>query len=201
MDTLIKLFRARGHEFNIGQDESHVVVFGESFVFRLQEKLRYEYVIEGRYNWKTRHEYPTGIFMFRCWKTFYWHQKVWSDSKVLIENQLAKIVAEIELLALKEKAERIKMEEQWKIERERQLIEIERQRIEKERHDREELDGANFQKLLEQSKKWKQAQILYEYIKAIEDNAILSGGISDELKDWLIWAKEKAEKFNPINNH
>jgi len=53
---------------------------------------------------------------------------------------------------------------------------------------------------LAQSKQWKQTQILNEYIAEIETKANLSGELTDELKQWLNWAKNKAEKFNPLNN-
>lgn len=193
MDALIKLLKARGHDVNVGHAESRVVVFDEELVIHLQEKLKYEYVIEGKYNWKTRHEHPTGIFMLRTWKTFHWHQKVWSDGKVLIENQLEKIVVGIELLAQKEKAKQIELEEFW-------AQQDEEQRIKKERHDREELDSANFQKLLAQSQIWKQSQVLCEFISAIESKLIASEELTNESREWLGWAKEKAEKFNPLND-
>ena len=169
-------------------------------MIRLQEKFRIEDVKEGTYHWNTRHYYPTGILMLRCWKDFHWHQKVWMDSKVPIENQLAKIIAGIELMAEKAIEERLKREEYNRIQEEKIRQQKELQRLEQERFDREELDGANFKKLLKESKKWKKAQILNEYIYAIETNANLSDGLSDELQEWLKWAKEKADRFNPILN-
>jgi hypothetical protein len=193
IDTLIKLLKARGYEVNADRDSSHLVIFGEPLVIRLQEKLRFEDNIEGKYNWKTRHYYPTGIFMLKCWRESWSHQRIWIDGKELIESQLAKIVAGIELLAMKERTERLEREERWRKDKEKQ-------RIEKERHDREALDGANFQKLLAQSKIWKQSQILYEFISEVESNAIASGELTDECKGWIMWAKEKAEKLNPLNN-
>ena len=43
--------------------------------------------------------------------------------------------------------------------------------------------------------------ILKDYIDAIESNALKNDELTDELQQWLRWAKEKAEMFNPINNH
>ena len=144
--------------------------------------------------WNNCKYFPTGVMTFRMWKTSYWQQKVWIDGKVPIEKQLAKIVAGIEIYAQKEKDKRLEREERWR-------IEAEKQRLEQERFDREELDGANFKKLLAQSHVWKQAMILTEYIDDIENKANLSGCITDELQDWLKWAREKAASFNPINDH
>ena len=53
-------------------------------------------------------------------------------------------------------------------------------------------DGANFLMLLEQSMKWKQAQILNGYTADIEKTANLSGKFTDELKDKQSWARDKA---------
>jgi len=193
MDALLKLLKARGYDVNPDRDSSHLVIFGEPLVIRLQEKLRFEDIIEGRYNLKNRHYYPTGIFMLKCWRESWSHQRVWIDGTDLIEFQLAKIVAGIELLAMKERTERLEREERWR-------IEAEKKRIAKERYDREALDGANFQKLLAQSKIWKQSQILNEFIFEVESNAITSGELTEECKNWIMWAKEKAEKLNPLNN-
>lgn len=193
MDTLLKLLKVRGYDVNPDRDSSHLMIFGEPLVIRLQEKLRFEDIIEGRYNLKNRHYYPTGIFMLKCWRESWSHQRVWIDGTDLIEFQLAKIVAGIELLAMKERTERLEREERWR-------IEAERKRIAKERYDREALDGANFQKLLAQSKIWKQSQILNEFIFEVESKAISSGELTEECKNWLMWAKEKADKLNPLNN-
>lgn len=192
MDSLIKLLKARGYEIIMDHDESRVEVLGEQLVIRLQEKLRFETIKEGLYDRETRNYYPTGIFMLRTWKTFHWHQRVWTDGKVLIEDQLAKILVGIELLAEKERKERLEIEEFWRVQKEKE-------RIERERHDREELDGANFKKLLAQSKLWKQSQVLNEFISAIESKLIADCELTDKSREWLGWAKEKAEKFNPLN--
>ena len=191
MDAIIKLLKARGHEIKIDQRETLALVFGVDLKCCLQEKFRFEDLNDGKYHWNNRKYFTTGVLTFRMWKSFRWEQKVWSDGKILMEFQLAKIIAGIELFAQHEKEKRLKLEEGWRLQREKQ-------RIEKERYDREELDGANFKKLLAQSQLWKQAMILKDYIDAIESNALKNGGLTDELQEWLRWAKEKAERFNPI---
>jgi hypothetical protein len=32
----------------------------------------------------------------------------------------------------------------------------------------------------------------------VEEKAVASGNLSDELKSWLIWAKQKADEFDPL---
>ena len=193
MDTLIKLLKARGHDLKIGQNGSYVTILEQQLVIRLQEKLRFEGVNDNQSSWIRRKYYPSGILTLRIWKDYVWEQKMWTDGKIPIEDQLSKIIAGIELFAIKEKEYQLQLEEGWRLQEEKQ-------RIEKERFDREELDGANFLKLLADSKKWKQAMILNDYINAVENKAILSGELTKELQERLFWAKEKAERFNPINN-
>ncbi len=96
MDALIKLLRARGHDLILNQGTTYAVVFGEEIVICLQEKLRIEYTVN-KYNWRNREYHPSGILMFRMWKHFWWHQKVCMDGKQLIEFQLPKILANLEL--------------------------------------------------------------------------------------------------------
>lgn len=193
MDSLIKLLKARGFEIKVDYDGSYVVIFEQRLIICLQEKLGFDVIKNDKFGMNTRNYHPSGILTLRIWKKYIWEQKMWSDGKMLLEHQLAKIAAGIELYAWKEKEERLKLEERWRKQEEEQ-------RIAKERHDREALDGANFLKLLAQSNQWKQTQILNEYIAEIENRANLSGGPTDEKKEWLRWAKEKSERYNPLNN-
>ena len=199
MDALIKLLRARGHELIINQGTTYAVVFGEEIVICLQEKLRIEYTVN-RYGWRNREYHPSGILMFRMWKHFWWHQKVCMDGKQLIEFQLPKILANLELYAKKEIEEkrkseiaRIKREEELKILQERQLIENEiKKRIENE--------ASAFKELFVQASRLHQANILRDYIQTVEANAIRSGNISEELNNWILWAKQKVEWYDPLIN-
>ncbi len=192
MDTLIKLLRARGHEVIVNSDKTYAVIFGEKIVIRLQEKLRFEEK-DNNYGWKSREYFPTGILTFRIWKHFIFHQKTWSDGKITIENQLPKILAGLEMMALTEREQRIEREKQWAIEREEQ-------RILDEIKMNEEQDIANFKKVLKKSKKWHKSEILRAYITEVEVRAIQKGELTEDLKNWLIWAREKIDYYDPLVN-
>jgi hypothetical protein len=194
MDTVLKLLKARGHELVLIQGEIYAVVFGEKIVIYLQEKLRYEFVLEDKDYWKSRSRicYPTGILTFRIWKSSPWYQKMWIDGSSLIESQIADITAGIELYA------KMKIQEDLEIEENsRRRAEI--TRIENEPKERAKQDNAEYKKLLKDSKKWQQYQNLLVYIAEVENKTNLSGGSKDEFKEWLRWAREKAEKLNPLN--
>lgn len=191
MDALIKLLRARGHQTN--SSGTHIVVFGQELIIYLQEKHRTEDVIEGPYNWKTRKYYASGILTFRIWKDWVWKQKMWVDGKTLIEDQLAKIMAGIELYAKKKIQEQIELEAGW-------ARQAEQRRIEEERKAKIEQEKANIQRLFDGSKKWRHYRDILDYIDEVEKRACQNAQLTAEIKDWLIWAREKAEMRNPFND-
>jgi hypothetical protein len=190
LDALIKLLHTRGHEFIVKSDCTCAVVFGEEIKIRFQEKLRFEEK-DNNYGWKSREYFPTGILTFRIWIHFIFHQKIWSDGKERIENQLSKILATMEFMALKEKEERVENEKIWAIEREKQLIF-------NATREQEEQDEANFKKLLKQSKKWNKVKILRAYITEVETSAIQKGKLTDDMKNWLKWAQDKVDLYDPL---
>jgi len=199
MDAFIKLLRARGHDLIINQGTTYAVVFGEEIVICLQEKLRIEYTIN-KYNWRNREYHPSGILMFRMWKHFWWHQKVCMDGKQLIEFQLPKILANLELYAKKEIEEQRKSELARIKREEEQKILLEEQRIKKEIRKQKKKEYHAFRELFVQASRLHQANILRDYIQTVETNAIKSGNISDDMQSWILWAKQKVEWYDPLIN-
>ena len=76
------------------------------------------------------------------------------------------------------------LEKIWAEQRERKRIEGEK----KERRDKEEAD---FKQLLQNSKQWKEAETMRNYINDVEAKA--GNKITKELKSWLTWARKKAD--------
>lgn len=189
---LIKLLKARGHSIAVDHFSTYIFIHGEKFEITLQEKLRIEETID-KYNWRSRKYYPTGILTFRMWKTFRFQQKIWSDGKQLIETQLSKIIAGIELEALKEKEKRKELEKSWR-------EQAERRRIEKEMQERREKEIHNFKDLFNQATRLHQANIMRNYVKTVEEYSIQDNGASDVLKVWIKWANKKIDWFDPLIN-
>jgi hypothetical protein len=42
--------------------------------------------------------------------------------------------------------------------------------------------------------------MMREYINVVEVNGKNSGGISDDLKEWIQWAKKKVDWYDPLIN-
>ncbi len=73
-----------------------------------------------------------------------------------------------------------------------------RREIEKKLQQKRANELINFKQLIIESKRWKKARNLRNYIKQIEMNAVEQNSLSSELKDWLIWANQKADWCDPL---
>lgn len=72
----------------------------------------------------------------------------------------------------------------------------------KDKHDRQvELRKQELQqieKLKANAAQWREAEQLRTYIEAVEMSAIKNGELSEELKDWISWARIKADCIDPL---
>lgn len=118
---------------------------------------------------------------------------VWSDGHIKLEQQLAKIVAKIELEAIKE----LEWRERCRLNEIKRLEEL---RIRLEFEVRKEKEFVKTKKLLSDSEKFNKVTIYRNYIKATEQKAIFENNLTDELKSWIKWANNKADWFDPFIN-
>lgn len=186
MDTLIKALRVRGHDVIIRNGDTYAIVEEHDFKILLREKNKRQIVKDG--NWNSTVFHPLGILYFQ----FYGYpQREWKDGKLSLEEQLSKIIAQLELSGQEWKELRQKQKKE-KEERE------ERERLQKEFEKRQEEDLIKFKEMLSSATRWHKASNLRNYINAVEENAIKSSGISIVLKNWLEWAKKKADWYDPF---
>lgn len=52
--------------------------------------------------------------------------------------------------------------------------------------------------MLSNATRWQKANNLRDYINAVEEKASKDSGITLEIKDWLIWARKKANWYDPF---
>lgn len=188
MDTFIKLMRARGHDIKIVDSNTCAMIEGEKFKIYLTEKNKR---IKSEDRWGSSTYEPTGIFILKMDVSY--NTIEWYDGKVPLEEQLAKILAKIEIKVKEYKEE----QRLWEIRRQEQA---EKERIKRERIDRENKELSDFKELLQDVNRWRQAMILINYIDAMEEKAIASNAVSDEFKKWLEWARKKADWYHPHIN-
>ena len=188
MDAFIKLLKYRGHSFrrDINKRGPCIVVNDVEFHFEIREKNK-RIPLDKPYGSSTY--IPTGILIIKIGESY--KAKEWSDGTVKLENQLAKIVAKIELEAKEELAWReecrlhhIKMEEEEKI----------RKEFQKKR----EFELQRTKELFNNAIYHNKAKIVREYLNELETKASLNNQLTIELQDWLKWAKDKTDWFDPM---
>lgn len=189
MDKIIKLLKLRGHNVIVKGNTTYAVVKGEEIKIRLREKLKRIITKHEIYSWNNADYIPTDILSFKIDE---YPEKEFNDSdNQKLEEQLPKILTKLELVSEKLKKDR-EEREIWHREY-RKKIEAE-EAIKK----RKTTEIENFKKLLDDSERWKKAVDLRNYIKQIENNAIKENKFSEELSNWIKWASDKADWYDPL---
>lgn len=183
-DTFIKLLRKRGHEIIIEGNETKIIVDDERYKIRFREKHTRESYKDG--NWTRSDLIPNGKLSIKFDDLY---DKEWADKATPLEKQLSKVIAFFEIRAIQDKEQR----ERWRIARE----ESDRQReIERKLQAIREWEEKKVQMLLEHSSQWHKAKDLNEFIQEVEAK---STNPTQEVKDWLKWAKEKQDQLDPLS--
>lgn len=175
-DTIIKVFRARGHHF-----EGSTVHLGEQrFEISIREKLRKldEYKKE-----------PTNILCLKVY-TGYPRFEIYDSKSVLIEHRISRAVAKIELEVeyyVRVWAENARREEEEK-QKERKRLEI---------IARKNKELKDFKLLLNAARRYDEVKLIREYVKSKEDAAKREGVINEDLRNWIEWAMKKADWYDP----
>lgn len=186
MDTLIKALKVRGHDVVIENDSTNILINSQKLKVSLREKTKR---IPGKERWQTYDYIPTDTLIFTLDKVLY--NREWIDGKQKLEDQLALILAKLELTS-EELNERDKMRQK---EREENQIKIEIQRA-FEKRQAEDLRSFNI--MLLKSTRWHKAVNLRNYITEVEAKAKIENRLNDELQSWLTWARKKADWYDPF---
>jgi hypothetical protein len=189
MDTFIKLLRHRGHSFRRDRNNHgpHIVVKDVEFYFHLREAQKR---IPGKTVYESSTYVPTGILVMKIGESF--KAKEWKDGGTKLENHLANIVAKIELDAEKE----LLWREECRLAR---IQRAEEDRIRKIFESLKEKEMVKTRKLFSDAKKFDKATIYRNFIKATEQKAITENNITEELKEWIKWANDKADWIDPTS--
>jgi len=189
MDALIKLLEQRGFSIRVTEQASHLVVNGKNTDMVLREVRRQESVLEGR--WNRIVYYPTGKLTLEIKHAL--GGITCSDGTLLLEKQLPKILAKVEVMS-----QRLR---EWYIESEKQQSAYEeKQRNERELTERKRIEVSLFKNSLADARCWREAQSFREYISQIKARAIAMDALTDELKAWIDWANRKADWLDPLVN-
>jgi hypothetical protein len=190
MDTFIKLLKFRGHSFKRDHNNRgpHINVNDVLFSFAMREKNKR---IPGTKLYDSSTYVPTGILILKIGESY--KAMEWSDGATKLEKQLAKIVAKIELEAQKE----LEWREKCRIS---QIKREEEENIRKEYEARKELEFDKTKELFKAAEYHNKAKMIREYIDSIEIQATNKQCLTPELEEWLKWAKDKVDWFDPLVN-
>ncbi len=112
------------------------------------------------------------------------------DGKISLEDQLSRIIAELEIHGEELRLEKIEREKSWA-----------KQKIEQEKRERyfklREKELKDFKTLLVKATRWRQTEVLRNYINAVEAQSPSDASTQEEKKKWIEWARSKADWFDP----
>lgn len=188
MDTLIKALKERNHVVKVNDFKTSVVVNSISIAISLREKTK-RITKESKYSWDNYDYVPAGLLIIKIDESY--RAKDFIDGKLPLEKQLFSIIASIELLAIKE----LEWKEECRKSQEKRELE---EKIRKEYEKRQEKDLEAFASTLKKAKRWHKAVNLRNYINEVESKAIDNNNLTDEIKTWLIWARKKADWYDPF---
>lgn len=189
MDTFVKLLRYRGHSFRRDRNNRgpRIIAKDVEFSFRLREMQKRIPPVKF-YGGSTY--IPTGIFIMKINEGY--KSIEWKDAAIKLENQLAKIVAKIEL----EAEEELVWREECRLDK---IKRSEEDRIRKIFEARKEKEVVKTRKLFSDAKKFDKATMYRNFIKATEQKAITEKNLTEELKEWIKWAYDKAAWIDPTS--
>lgn len=188
MDTLIKALHLRGHRVITSRHNTKVNIKGQDVPIGLREKTK-RVKRESNSTWDSYDYIPVGILIIKVIESY--SNKEISDGKLPLEKQLAHIIASFELWA----KEKIEWHESC---RQNQLKwqEEERRRKEFEKQQKDDLEA--FRQTLYKAERWHKAENLRNYINEVESKALTNNNLTEETKEWLMWASKKADWYDPF---
>lgn len=188
MDVFIKALQKRGHKITV-KEGTKIVIDNIEMGLGLRERLKRK-IVKGTY-YDSTELYPSNILSLSL---YVYPAKDWTDTNTSkLEDKIPNIIAKLELQAIEEKRKAIERE-LWHIEYER------KQKIEEDFKARRNIELSKTTKLFSDAEKFDKATIYRNFIEATEQKAIKENNLTDELKDWIKWANEKADWFDPFTN-
>ncbi len=189
MDTILKTLRSRGYKIRVEHWKTLLTIGEIEMELSLREKQKRE-LIKGKYSWQTAEYQPTGLLVFQARISY--KSTEWTDGKIQLENQLAKIITGIESKARAEEEYMQSLRIHWaKMEKERQ--------IEAERKKRKADELQAFRELFEEAERYKQAETIRKYADELERNVAQSSS-PEEIAKKIEWIRSKADWYDPFVN-
>lgn len=192
-NAIIKALNKQGYQ--VTTDEGgHTIAMIEDIKIpmRIREKKeRVRSTKEKRFSWKEYEYVPTGILVFVT-ELYSFRRKEYYDMPfVKLEDKTDRIVERIIAEGVEEHKENIR----WEFKRKE---EAEQKQLEKERRQRVNEELEKFKDLFRLQKRWRQAETMRAFLDTFEEIFGASNDFNDEQKNWLAWARNKADWYDPF---
>jgi hypothetical protein len=202
---LIHMLEQEGFQIVVekkASESTSAIVCGENIRFGLMERSRQIKSAAppspSGYVYNSIKLEPTGILSIEVWNYYSGGpQKVWRDREgTLLEGQLPRCVAGMMKIALKQRAERKKREEE-ELAKEKKIEEVmqELRRIEAEEK--------KIRTLKKEAVLWLRAERIRKYIAAAREAAQKKSDESERGKvlEWAKWAEQQADRIDPLKEN
>jgi vacuolar-type H+-ATPase subunit I/STV1 len=143
---------------------------------------------ESKYAWDRTELHASGILALQVLASFL--QRECLEGKSSLTEQIPAMLDKLENLSQEISAER----REWV--RQREIRETE-ERARKDLEERREKELSDFKQLLREAERWQQANIIRQYVAAVEARGGEIGVVREGLGNWVIWAKAKADWYDP----
>lgn len=184
LDNLIKNFRILGYRVEIKDDVLKIMAYDDDMSIYIREKSNAVDKVDD-YGWKSRDLVANGKLSVKVHRfgTF----EFTDNNKSLVENQIEKILIKIE----SEFQEMFERRQKWKIEEQKRE---ELRKIEENKQQQKEEELSKFIEFHNNAHRWKKYNVLKEYFDFINSQSDKDA----ETKQWLVWAMQKLNWYNPM---
>lgn len=187
MEQFIHLMKVCGHSVIVKEGKTYAVILGEELQISLMEKSNRITVVDKSWTYtKLKHNGKLSLRYIR-----YSVEHEWIDNNIPLEDKLVDIIAKLEVYANKNKIER---EEREKY-REAQRVKEQKRKELKERKEKELND---FKSIFQKASRFQKAIELRNYIDTFEKYSIKNNSLTEDIKNWIEWARKKADWYDPF---
>ena len=190
INTIISNLYSKGYSVSFrNKTECFVEMFGQNIEINLRQKINRVREKDER-GYGSDQWVKTDKLEFQAGPSF--NRKNWIDGKNRkVEDCIPEILVWVEQHC-----------EYWHDLRKKQAEEKRIQEIEKEKERKQnlviELENKRFQELISNSEKWHKATVIRNYILAVEKIAKENDRLDLETKEWIEWARKKADLYDPL---
>lgn len=214
MDAVIRVLDSKGFPVVIENSRTQVKIFDISIQIQLKEEYKtvpkkpkdhnlewnYQFGYTNKYSPYSYDRIPSGVL---CLSIDEWvggpgtQQKNWRDIKsAVLEDRLPKFISGlIQIAAIKSEETRQRKEEERLREEHKKILQ---QKVDEYNFEKERVSG-----LLEDSDNWNKAFVLRQYIAEVEKclkNGESISFIEGSVEAWMEWAKNQADRLDPLND-